>query len=245
MYKLILLRHGQSTWNLLNKFTGWTDVPLSPKGRKEASSAGKKLRKYPVEIVFTSVMKRANQTTNLALKSMGRKPKIIKAWELNERHYGDLQGLNKSEMAKKFGEAQVKIWRRAYSTAPPKMKSNDPRYRLQLKKYPMVPRKNQPLTECLKDTVKRVMPFWKKEIAPAIKSGKLVLISAHGNSLRAIVKYLDNVPEKEITELNLPTGIPLVYELDSNLKPKKHYYLASKKELSDALNVVKSQGKAK
>ena len=245
MYKLILLRHGQSTWNLLNKFTGWTDVPLSPKGKKEASAAGKKLMKYEVDIVFTSVMKRATQTTKLALKIMRQKPKIIRAWQLNERHYGDLQGLNKSEMAKKFGEAQVKIWRRSYSIPPPKMKANDSRYILQIKKYPMVSRKNQPLTECLKDTVKRVVPYWKKEIVPSIKKGNLVMISAHGNSLRAIVKHLDKVPEKEITELNIPTGMPLIYELDSNLKPLKHYYLASKKELADALNVVKAQGKAK
>ena len=246
--KLVLLRHGQSTWNRLNKFTGWTDVGLSKLGVKEAKDAGKILRKkgYKFDLVFTSVLQRATKTTSLVLKSMkSKRIPVIKAWQLNERHYGALQGLNKAEMAAKFGEKQVHIWRRSYNIRPPSLKENDVRYKQQQKKFRKFGLKKTPRTECLKDTVARVLPYWNKEIVPHLKAGKKILISAHGNSLRALVKHLDNISEKDIVELNIPTGIPLVYELDKNLKPIRHYYMGNAAAVKAALNKVKAQGKAK
>ncbi|MFA5931668.1 MAG: 2,3-diphosphoglycerate-dependent phosphoglycerate mutase [archaeon] len=247
MYKIVLVRHGESTWNKENKFTGWVDVPLSEKGTQEAKEAGKKLKKegFVFDIVFTSVLKRANQTMDLILKELNQKPEIKKSWRLNERHYGALQGLNKSETAAKYGEEQVKIWRRSYDIRPPELKSTDQMFPGNDSLYKNVSKSDLPLAECLKDTVARVLPYWNSEIVPMIKSNKKILITAHGNSIRAIVKYLDNVSEKEIIELNIPTGIPLVYELDKNLKPIKHYYLASEEEVASALDKVKNQGKAK
>lgn len=248
MYTLVLLRHGESTWNKQNKFTGWTDVGLSRKGMQEAHKAGKTLKnkKYEFDLVFCSVLKRAIQTMNIALKEMHiKKIPIEYSWRLNERHYGALQGLNKSQMAKKYGEEQVYIWRRSYDIRPPALKKSDPRHPLHDKLYKGVAKKDLPSCECLKDTVNRFVPYWKDTIAPAIKSGKKILISAHGNSLRALVKYLDKVSDKEIPVLNIPTGIPLVYELDKNLKPIRHYYLASEAELKKAIESVKAQGKAK
>jgi 2,3-bisphosphoglycerate-dependent phosphoglycerate mutase len=243
MHKLVLLRHGESLWNKENRFTGWTNVNLSEKGVEEAKKAGHVLKKegYTFDVAYTSYLIRATRTLDITLKEMKLSIPIHKAWELNERHYGALQGLNKSEMAQKYGEEQVQIWRRSYDIRPPALKEDDKRHPRFDPLYKDI--KYHPATECLKDTVKRVLPYWKKEIAPAIKSGKKVLISAHGNSLRGLVKYLDNVPEDEITQLNIPTGIPLVYELDGNLKPIKHYYLASEKELNDAMDKVKGQGK--
>ncbi len=248
MIKLVLQRHGESVWNKQNRFTGWTDVPLSSKGKEEAKKAGIILRKkgYKFDIVYTSVLKRAIDTLNITLKVMHHKKIPVEySWRLNERHYGALQGLNKSEMAEKYGEQQVHIWRRSYDIRPPALKKSDKRHPIHDKLYKDVPRKYLPSTECLKDTVIRVVPYWKNVISPTLKSGKKVFISAHGNSLRALVKYLDKIPDKEIPELNIPTGIPLVYELDRNLKPIRHYYLASKKELKEALERVKAQGKAK
>ncbi|MEK6968143.1 MAG: 2,3-diphosphoglycerate-dependent phosphoglycerate mutase [Nanoarchaeota archaeon] len=246
--KLVLLRHGESTWNMLNKFTGWTDVGLSQKGVQEAKEAGKILGKrgFIFDEVFTSVQRRALQTTKLTLNSMNhKKVPVKKAWQLNERHYGALQGLNKAEMAAKFGEKQVHIWRRSYDVRPPALKISDKRYAAQQKTYKKYGLKKTPRTECLKDTVARVLPYWKKEIVPELEAGKKVLISAHGNSLRALVKHLENISEKEIVELNIPTGIPLVYELDKKLKPIKHYYLGDQKKINASLEKVKAQGKAK
>jgi 2,3-bisphosphoglycerate-dependent phosphoglycerate mutase len=247
MYKLVLLRHGESLWNKQNRFTGWTDVDLSKKGIKEAKKAGNVLKNkgYSFDVAFTSYLKRATRTLSLALKEMNLKIPVYKSWRLNERHYGALQGLNKSEMATKYGEEQVHIWRRSYDIRPPALTKKDKRYSGNDPLYKELDKKEIPLTECLKDCVGRVIPYWKNEIAPVIKSGKKVIISAHGNSMRALVKYLDNIPEGEITELNIPTGIPLVYELDDKLKPIRHYYLASEKELKKALDSVKKQGKKK
>lgn len=248
MYKIVLLRHGESTWNKENRFTGWTDVDLSLKGLKEAHEAGKVLKKegYTFDLAFTSVLKRATKTLKIVLDEMKLKKLPIKnSWKLNERHYGALQGLNKAEMAKKFGEEQVKIWRRSYAIRPPAMKKSDKRYAGREVKYKGLKSSEIPLTECLKDTVKRVMPYWNKEIVPMIKKGKHILIAAHGNSLRALVKHLDKIPEKDITELNIPTGIPLVYELDKNLKPTKHYYLGNIEAIKKAQEAVKNQGKSK
>ncbi|MBL7056480.1 2,3-diphosphoglycerate-dependent phosphoglycerate mutase [Candidatus Woesearchaeota archaeon] len=247
MIKLVLLRHGESTWNQENRFTGWTDVDLTEKGIEEAKEAGKILKKesYDFDIVFTSVLVRATKTTDLVLKEMNITPPIKKSWRLNERHYGALQGLNKSEMASKYGEEQVHIWRRSYDIRPPSLKEEDERYVGNDPKYEDLDKKDIPLTECLKDNVSRTVPYWESDIAPALKSGKRVLISAHGNSLRALVKYLDNVPDSEITQFNIPTGVPLVYELDENLKPIKHYFLGDEKEIKKKMEAVAKQGKAK
>jgi 2,3-bisphosphoglycerate-dependent phosphoglycerate mutase len=200
-------------------------------------------KKYEFDLVFTSVLKRANQTTKIILNEMHLKPKVKKSWRLNERHYGALQGLNKAQMAKEYGEEQVYIWRRNYDIRPPALKANDPRHPRFSQLYQDVPRKLLPSVECLKDTVARVMPYWKEEIVPAIKAGHKILISAHGNSLRALVKYFDKIADKEIPELNIPTGIPCVYELDAKLKPIRHYYLADKAALNKAIAKVKAQGK--
>jgi 2,3-bisphosphoglycerate-dependent phosphoglycerate mutase len=248
MFKVVLLRHGESIWNKENRFTGWTDVDLSEKGITEARQAGKVLKEqgYTFDVAYTSVLKRAIRTLWLVQEEMDLMwiPVFI-SWRLNERHYGALQGLNKAEMAAKFGEKQVLIWRRSYDIQPPALEKNDPRSPGSDPRYKGLAKKDIPLTECLKDTVSRFLPYWHEVIAPAIKSGKKVLISAHGNSLRALVKYLDNVSEKEIIELNIPTGIPLVYELDDNLKPLRHYYLGNEADVKKAMEAVAKQGKAK
>jgi 2,3-bisphosphoglycerate-dependent phosphoglycerate mutase len=248
MYRLVLLRHGESVWNKENRFTGWTDVDLSDKGEAEAESAGALLKKegYVFDIAFCSVLTRANRTLNIALEEMGQSwIPVVKSWRLNERHYGALQGLDKAETAAKHGEAQVKIWRRAYDVAPPPMTRDDPRYAGRDPRYSSLDEKDIPLTECLKDTVARVLPFWTSDIAPAIEAGKRVLVAAHGNSLRALVKYLDGVSDADIVELNIPTGVPLVYELDEHLAPIRHYYLGDEAAIAQAMEAVANQGKKK
>lgn len=248
MYKVVLLRHGESTWNKENRFTGWTDVDLSEKGIEEAKKAGKVLKEngFTFDLAFTSVLKRAIKTLNLTLDGMDLMwIPVIKNWRLNERHYGALQGLDKSETAAKHGEEQVKIWRRAYDIAPPALEKNDPRYPGNSPVYKDLKPDELPATECLKDTVARFVPYWENTIAPEVKKGKNIIIAAHGNSLRALVKYLDNVSDKEILELNIPTAMPLVYELDANLKPIRHYYLGDPEEVAKAMAVVANQGKAK
>ena len=248
MYKVILLRHGESVWNKENKFTGWTDVDLSEKGITEANKAGEVLKKegYTFDLAYTSVLKRAIRTLWIVMDVMDLMwVPVIRNWRLNERHYGALQGLNKAETAKKFGEEQVKIWRRSYSTQPPALEKTDERYPGKDPRYADLTEDELPLTECLKDTVARFMPYWENTIAPSIKAGKKVIIAAHGNSLRALVKYLDNISEEEIVGLNIPTGIPLVYELDDDLKPVKHYYLGDPDEIAKAAAAVANQGKAK
>ncbi len=248
MYKLVLIRHGESTWNKENRFTGWTDVDLSEKGMAEARKGGVQLKKdgYVFDIAYVSVLKRAIKTLNLVLDEMDLLwIPVQKSWRLNERHYGALQGLDKSETAAKHGEQQVKIWRRAYDIAPPPLEKTDPRYPGKDPRYKDLTEKELPLTECLKDTVDRFLPFWHETLAPAVKSGKRVLVAAHGNSLRALVKYLDNISDQDILELNIPTGMPLVYELDANLKPIKHYYVGDPEEVAKAMAAVAAQGKAK
>jgi len=248
MYKLVLLRHGESDWNKQNRFTGWTDVDLSEKGVSEAGDAGKTLlaEGFTFDLAFTSVLKRAIRTLWLTLDGMDLMWIPVKRrWRLNERHYGALQGLNKSETAEKHGEDQVKIWRRAYAIAPPPLEKSDERYPGADPRYADLTEEETPLTECLKDTVARFLPLWHDEIAPAVKSGKKVLIAAHGNSLRALVMYLDNISEEEIVSLNIPTGMPLVYELDKDLKPIKHYYLGDPEKVKAAMDAVAAQGKAK
>ncbi len=248
MYKLVLVRHGQSTWNLENRFTGWTDVGLTDQGRAEAHSAGKLLREggYLFDVAYTSVLKRAIETmwTIMAEMDLEWIP-VINAWQLNERHYGALQGLNKSEMAEKFGEAQVKIWRRSYDVPPPALELDDQRHPRFDPRYSTLTAEQLPATESLKITLERVLPYWHATLAPAVQSGKRVLVVAHGNSLRAMVKYLDNIPDQEIPELNIPTGIPLVYELDERLKPIRHYYLGDAEAVAKAAAAVANQGKVK
>lgn len=248
MYKIVLLRHGESQWNKENRFTGWTDVDLSEKGEEEARKAGRTMKEagYDFDIVFTSVLKRAIRTMTLALGEMDLwwLP-VVKSWRLNERHYGALQGLNKAETAAKYGDEQVHIWRRSYDVQPPALKVTDERYPGFDRRYHDLSKAELPLTECLKDTVARFLPFWHETVAPAIKSGKRVIIVAHGNSLRSLVKYLDNIPDDEIVELNIPTGVPLVYELDENLKPIQHYYLGDPEEVKKLAEAVANQGKAK
>lgn len=248
MYKLVLLRHGESVWNQENRFTGWADVDLTEKGRKEASAAGALLKAegFNFDLSFTSVLKRAMRTHWLVLEAMDLLwIPVLRRWRLNERHYGALQGLNKTEIAEKYGEAQVKIWRRSYDIPPPAMEKTDERYAGNDPRYKELAETDVPLAECLKDTVARFLPLWHDELAPAIKQGKNVLVVAHGNSIRALVKYLDNVSESDIVELNIPTGIPLVYELDTDLKPIKHYYLGDQEAIAAAAAAVANQGKAK
>ncbi|RCK76304.1 MAG: Phosphoglycerate mutase [Anaerolineae bacterium] len=247
-HKLVLVRHGQSVWNLENRFTGWTDVGLTEQGVQEAIYAGQMLRdqNYQFDIAFTSVLKRAIKTLWIILEEMNLEwLPVINAWQLNERHYGALQGLNKAEMAVKYGEAQVKLWRRSYDVPPPALDWDDPRHPRFDPRYASLTREQLPSCESLKDTVNRMLPYWFSTIAPTIKSGKRVLISAHGNSLRALVKYLDNISDEDIVELNIPTGIPLVYELDEELKPITHYYLADEETVRKAAEAVAAQGKAK
>lgn len=246
--RLVLLRHGESIWNKENKFTGWTDVDLSAKGIEEANEAGRVLRKegYAFDVTYTSVLKRAIRTLWITLDEMDLMwIPVYRSWRLNERHYGALQGLNKAEMVKKFGEQQVLIWRRSYDVPPMALEKIDARYPGKDPRYKDLDEKDIPLTECLKDTVARFLPYWHDTIAPTIKSGKKVLIVAHGNSLRALVKYLDNVLDEAIVKLNIPTGIPLVYELKPDLTPLKHYYLGDPERVKKAIDSVAKQGKAK
>jgi len=248
MYKLVLLRHGQSTWNLENRFTGWTDVGLTDQGRAEAVSAGKLLSDggYVFDIAYTSVLRRAIQTLWIVMQEMNLEwLPVVNAWQLNERHYGALQGLNKSEMAEKFGEAQVKIWRRSYDVPPPALDLDDKRHPRFDPRYANLTPEQLPSTESLKITLERVLPYWHSTLAPTIKTGKRILVAAHGNSIRAMVKYLDNISDAEIPELNIPTGIPLVYELDVELKPIKHYYLGDPEVVAKAAAAVANQGKTK
>ncbi len=248
MHKLVLLRHGESEWNKLNLFTGWTDVDLTEKGITEARNAGNVLKEHGFEfdIAFVSLLKRALRTLWLCLEEMDQLwIPWLKSWQLNERHYGALQGLNKAETAKKYGDDQVLIWRRSYDVPPPALEKDDVRYPGKFRMYSDVSKEDLPLTESLKDTVARFLPYWHKSIAPIIEQGKNVIIAAHGNSLRALVKYLDNMSEKQILKLNIPTGIPLVYELDNELKPLRHYYLGDEEEVRKAAEAVKNQGKAK
>lgn len=248
MYKLVLLRHGESVWNKENRFTGWTDVDLSEKGVEEATKGGELLKKegYVFDIAFTSVLKRAIRTLWITLEKMDLMwIPVERSWRLNERHYGALQGLNKSETAEKFGEDQVLVWRRSYDTPPPALEKDDDRYPGKDPRYQNLTEEELPLTECLKDTVERFLPYWHDTIAPTIKSGKKVIIAAHGNSLRALVKYLDNVSDEEIVGLNIPTGMPLVYELSEDLKPIKHYYLGDPEAVKKAMDAVAKQGKKK
>jgi len=248
MFELVLVRHGESIWNKENRFTGWTDVDLSEKGKDEALKAGQILKQegYTFDAAYTSVLKRAIRTLWIVMDEMDLMwIPVYRSWRLNERHYGALQGLNKAEMAAKYGEEQVFIWRRSYDVQPPALTKSDERYPGYDPRYKELDARDIPLTESLKDTVARFMPHWHQVLAPAIKSGRKVVIAAHGNSLRALVKYLDNVPENEIVGLNIPTGIPLVYELDDNLKPLKHYYLGNQEAVLQAMEAVAKQGKAK
>jgi len=245
MYKVVLLRHGESTWNKENRFTGWTDVDLTEKGRQEALTAGHLLRQegFSFDQAFTSVLTRAIRTCWITLDELGELwIPVQRSWRLNERHYGALQGLNKAETAAKHGEAQVKIWRRAYDIPPPPLAVDDDRHPSRDRRYSHLSAAELPLTESLKDTVARFLPFWQGAIAPAIASGQRVLIAAHGNSLRALVKYLDNVSEPDIVELNIPTGIPLVYELDAELQPIRSYYLGDEEAAKKAAAAVAQQG---
>jgi len=248
MYKLVLLRHGESVWNKENRFTGWTDVDLSEKGESEARSAGVVLKQegYSFDIAYTSVLKRAIRTLWFALEQLDLCwIPVTKHWRLNERHYGDLQGYNKAEMAQKVGEEQVHIWRRSFDVPPPALEAADERYPGSDPRYKDLTAEELPLTESLKDTINRVLPYWHGHIAPSIKAGQKVLIAAHGNSLRALVKYLDDMSEEAILGLNIPTGVPLVYELDEDLKPIKHYYLGDQEAIAAKANAVANQSKAK
>jgi len=248
MYKVVLLRHGESVWNKENLFTGWTDVDLSEKGVEEAHNAAKLLKDggYTFDIAFTSVLKRAIRTLWIVMDDMDLMwIPVIRSWRLNERMYGDLQGLNKAQTAAKFGETQVLAWRRSYDTPPPALKRGDDRDPGKELRYAHLPTDEVPLTECLKDTVIRFLPYWIDTIVPVIKEGKQVIIAAHGNSMRALVKYLDNVSDEDITGLNIPTGIPLVYELDKDMRPIKHHYLGDQAAVEAAINAVKNQAKVK
>ena len=247
-YQLVLLRHGQSTWNLENRYTGWTDVGLSEQGVQEALFAGRLLREkqYVFDVAYTSVLKRAIKTLWIVLEEINQEwIPVVRAWQLNERHYGALQGLNKAETAKEYGEAQVKLWRRSYAVPPPPLDWDDPRHPHLDPRYAELTREQLPSAESLKITLERVLPYWHDTLSPVIKSGKRVLVSAHGNSLRALVKYLDHITDEAIPELNIPTGIPLVYELDAELKAVKHYYLADEETVRKATEAVAAQGKAK
>jgi 2,3-bisphosphoglycerate-dependent phosphoglycerate mutase len=246
MYKLVLIRHGESTWNLENRFTGWTDVELTPTGVEQAKAAGRLLKAegYDFDVAYTSVLKRAIWTLWHTLDQMDRTwLPVVNEWRLNERHYGGLQGLNKAETAKQYGDEQVLVWRRSYDTPPPPLTADDPRGQRQDIRYARLKPTDIPLTECLKDTVARVLPAWNELLAPAIKSGKRVVVAAHGNSIRALVKYLDNIADDAIVGVNIPNGIPLVYELDANLKPIKSYYLGDAEAVAKAAAAVANQGK--
>ena len=248
MKKLVLLRHGESTWNEENRFTGWTDVDLSKKGLEEAKNSGRLLREngFVFDVAYTSVLKRAIRTLWIALDEMDQMwIPINLSWRLNERHYGALQGLNKAETAAIYGDEQVRIWRRSYDIRPPALTTQDDRYPGSDPRYLSMAKEDIPLSECLQDTVTRFLPYWNETIAPALRSGQRVIIAAHGNSLRALVKYLDNISDGDILELNIPTGIPLVYELDDDLKPIRNYYLGNQLEIEKAQQAVANQGKSK
>ena len=248
MYKVVLLRHGESVWNHENRFTGWTDVALTQKGQAEAKAAGRLLKQhgYDFDLAFTSVLKRAIKTLWIVQEEMDRMWIPVRgSWRLNERHYGALQGLNKAETAAKFGDEQVKVWRRSYDTPPPPLQGGDPRLELSDPRYADLDPKSFPRTECLKDTVARFLPYWHETIAPSVLSGKRIIIVAHGNSLRALVKYLDEVSDSDIVELNIPTGQPLVYELNSSLAAVRHYYLGDPKAIEAAMAAVAAQGRAR
>jgi len=246
MYKFVLIRHGESTWNLENRFTGWTDVDLTPTGIEQAKAAGRLLKAegYEFDLAYTSVLKRAIHTLWHTLDAMDRQwLPVHNSWRLNERHYGALQGLNKAETAKKYGDDQVLVWRRSFDTPPPALEPQDPRCERGDLRYAKINAQDVPLTECLKDTVARVVPFWTESMAPAIKAGKRVVVAAHGNSIRALIKYLDGMSEADIVGLNIPNGIPLVYELDAELKPLRHYYLGDAQAAAEAAARVAAQGK--
>ena len=246
MYKLVLIRHGESTWNLENRFTGWTDVDLTPTGIAQALSAGKLLKaeNYDFDLAYTSVLKRATRTLWHVLDEMDRTwLPVVHSWRLNERHYGALQGLNKADMAKKYGDDQVLAWRRSYDTPPPALTPDDARCERADTRYAKLQPGQVPLTECLQDTVARVLPFWNESMAPAIKAGKRIVVAAHGNSIRALVKYLDNMSNEDIVGLNIPNGIPLVYELDADLHPIRHYYLGDADAIAKAAAEVAGQGR--
>jgi 2,3-bisphosphoglycerate-dependent phosphoglycerate mutase len=248
MYKVVLLRHGESTWNQENRFTGWTDVDLTEKGVEEAHEAGRLLKEqgFVFDIAYTSVLKRAIRTLWITLDELDQMwIPVSRCWRLNERHYGALQGLNKAETAAKYGDDQVLIWRRSYATPPPALEKDDQRYPGADRRYNTLKEDEVPLTECLKDTVERFLPYWHDTIVPSIQAGQRVIIAAHGNSLRALVKYLDDVSDEAIVKLNIPTGVPLVYELDHALKPIKHYYLGDQAEIEKAMQAVAKQGVAK
>jgi len=247
-HTLVLVRHGESIWNLENRFTGWTDVGLTPKGEQEAHTAGKSLKEngFVFDLAYTSVLRRSIKTLWIIMEEMGNEwIPVYRAWQLNERHYGALQGLNKAEMAQKFGEEQVKLWRRSYDVPPPPLDWDDPRHPRFDPRYASLTKEQLPSSECLKDTVNRMLPYWHSTIAPTVKSGQRVLVVAHGNSLRALVKYLDNISDQDIVGLNIPTGIPLIYELDADLRPLNHYYLADEETVKAAAQAVANQGKAK
>ena len=247
MHRLVLVRHGESTWNLENRFTGWTDVDLTATGIAQAKAAGQLLRQnaFEFDLTYTSVLKRATRTLWHCVDEMDRTwLPVVHSWRLNERHYGALQGLNKADMARQYGDAQVLLWRRSYDTPPPALEPGDPRSEHTDIRYAKLKPGQVPRCECLKDTVERVLPFWNESIAPAIRGGKRVLVAAHGNSIRALVKYLDNIADAEIVGLNIPNGIPLVYELDADLKPLRHYYLGDPALAAAAAASVGAQGKA-
>jgi 2,3-bisphosphoglycerate-dependent phosphoglycerate mutase len=248
MYKLVLVRHGESDWNRENRFTGWTDVDLSEQGLREARAAGQVLKAegFRFDLAFTSVLKRAIRTLWIILDELDRMwIPVEHSWRLNERHYGALQGLNKAETAAQFGDEQVRIWRRSYDTPPPPLALEDERHPGRDPRYQSLSAEELPLTECLKDTVARMLPYWHEQIAPAVRSGRQVIVAAHGNSLRALVKYLDQISDEEIIKLNIPTGIPLVYELDANLTPIRHYYLGDPEAIAKATQAVADQGKSR
>ena len=248
MFKLVLLRHGESKWNLENRFTGWKDIGLTKKGEHEAKSAGKvlSLNGFKFDLIYTSLLIRAQKTMSICINELKNNDLVIKKdWRLNERHYGSLQGLNKSETAKQYGEKQVLIWRRSYDVPPPPLFKSDKRYPRFDKKYNHLKDSEIPRSESLKDTVDRLMPLWHKSIKTDILSKKKTLIVAHGNSIRALIKYIDNISNKNIVQLNIPTGVPLVYELDAKLKPKKHYYLGDLDEINKKASLVASQGRVK
>jgi len=247
MHTLVMIRHGESTWNLENRFTGWTDVPLTPTGVDQARQAGRLLKAegFDFDVAYTSVLKRAIWTLWHALDELDRTwLPVVNAWQLNERHYGALQGLNKVETAKRFGDDQVLIWRRSYDTPPPSLEASDPRCERSDRRYAALAPGEVPLTECLKDTVARVLPYWHDVLAPTIRSGRRVLIAAHGNSMRALVKYLDGISDADIVGLNIPNGIPLVYEFDADMKPKGSRYLGDADAVARAAAAVANQGKA-
>ncbi len=247
MYKLVLVRHGESTWNLENRFTGWTDVDLTDTGVAQATQAGQLLKAggYEFDLAYTSVLKRATRTLWHCLDAMDRTwLPVAHSWRLNERHYGALQGLNKAETAKQYGDAQVLVWRRSYDTPPPALEAGDERSERGDLRYAKLNAEQVPLTECLKDTVERVLPFWNESMAPAIRAGKRIIVAAHGNSIRALIKYLDEISDDDIVGVNIPNGIPLVYELDASLKPIHHYYLGDAEAAAKAAAAVATQGKA-